>query len=153
MVATSEKNLARTFGRSARTPALELSLQAVAASRAGPLREWLKSLGLGCVNILLATRYCGSAVLNDSDFKKVEELKPLFMNLMGDLVQTSKRSDISSGDSDCVKSTIQELLQISQELSSYEYLITIEKEMTDFGENSPIREVVKFAIEKSNSIL
>ena len=97
--------------------------------------------------------YRSSGVLTESDFKKVEDIKPLFQNLMGDLVQTSKRSDISSGDADCIKSTIRELLQISEELSSYEYLITIEKEMTDFGDNSPMRDIVKFAIEKSNTIL
>ena len=86
-------------------------------------------------------------------FKKVEDIKPLFQNLMGDLVQTSKRPDISSGDAECIKSTIRELLQISDELSSYEYLITIEKEMTDFGDNNPMRGIVKFAVEKSNTIL
>ena len=94
-----------------------------------------------------------AGVLSESDFKKVEQIKPLFLNLMGDLVQTSKRPDLAGGDSECIKATIQELLQISQELSSYEYLITIEREMTDFGENSPMRDVIKFAIENSNTIL
>ena len=42
---------------------------------------------------------------------------------------------------------------MSQELSSYEYLITMEKDLTDFGENSPMRDVVKFAIDKSTAIL
>jgi len=71
---------------------------------------------------------------------------------MTDLVQTSK-PDISTADADCITSTIRELLQISKELSSYEYLITIEKEIKDFGDNSPVQGVVKFAIEKSNTIL
>jgi hypothetical protein len=122
-----------------------------AASGAG--RACMKSLGLGLAIILLAPGVCSSGVLTDSDLKKVEDIKPLFQNLMGDLVQTSKRSDISSGDADCVKSTIRELLQISDELSSYEYLITIEREMTDFGDKNPMRGIVKFAVEKSNSIL
>src|SRR5258708_36992257 len=72
---------------------------------------------------------------------------------MGDLVQTSKRPDISTGDADCIKSTIREFLQISEELSSYEYLITIEKEITDFGDNNPMRGIVKFAIENPKTIL
>ena len=72
---------------------------------------------------------------------------------MTDLVQTSKRPDISTADADCITSTIRELLQISEELSSYEYLITIEEEIKDFGDNSPVQGVVKFAIEKSNTIL
>jgi hypothetical protein len=113
---------------------------------------WMKSLGFGLAITLLASN-ASSGVLSESDFKKVEDIKPLFQNLMGDLVQTSKRPDISSGDADCIKSTIRELLQISEELSSYEYLITIEKEMTDFGDNNPMRGIVKFAIEKSNTIL
>jgi hypothetical protein len=113
----------------------------------------LKSFSLGLAIILLAPGVCCSGVLTESDMKKVEDIKPLFQNLMGDLVQTSKRSDLSSGDADCVKSTIRELLQISDELSSYEYLITIEREMTDFGDNNPMRGIVKFAVEKSNTIL
>jgi hypothetical protein len=114
---------------------------------------WMMSLGFGLAITLLAPNVSSSGVLTESDFKKVEDIKPLFQSLMGDLVQTSKRPDISGGDADCIKSTIRELLQISEELSSYEYLITIEKEMTDFGDNSPMRGIVKFAIEKSNTIL
>ncbi|MGH6712255.1 MAG: hypothetical protein ACREEK_25215 [Bradyrhizobium sp.] len=122
-------------------------------SIAAPRRGWLGSLVLGVAMLVLAPDVSRSGVLSESDFKKVEAIKPLFQNLMGDLVQTSKRSDLSSGDVECVMSTIRELLQISEELSSYEYLITIEKEMTDFGDNSPVKGVVKFAIEKSNTIL
>jgi hypothetical protein len=114
---------------------------------------WIRSLVVGFGILMLAPGVSNSGVLSESDFKKVEEIKPLFQNLMGDLAQTSKRSDISSGDADCITSTMRELLQISEELSSYEYLITIEKEMTDFGDNSPVQGVVKFAIEKSNTIL
>src|SRR5260370_7778256 len=120
------------------------------ASRA---RGWMKSLGFGLVITLVASNATNRGVLSESDFKKVEDIKPLFQTLMGDLVQTSKRPDISTGDADCIKSTIRELLQISEELSSYEYLITIEKEMTDFGDNNPMRGIVKFAVEKSNTIL
>ena len=115
-------------------------------------RRWMQ-LTLGFAVVLLGSNVSSGGVLNESDFRKVEGIKPLFQNLMADLVQTSKRSDISSGDADCVMSTIRELLQISEELSSYEYLITIEKEITDFGDNSPVQGVVKFAIEKSNTIL
>ena len=122
-------------------------------SVAGLRRRWVGSLVVGTALLVLAPDVSRSGVLNENDFKKVETIKPLFQNLMIDLVQTSKRSDISSGDADCVMSTIRELLQISEELSSYEYLITIEKEITDSGDNSPIKGVVKFAIEKSNTIL
>jgi len=108
--------------------------------------------GVGVV--LVATATCGAGVLRQSDFQKVQDLRPMFLNLMGDLVQTAQRTDISSADAQCVKATIQELTQISQELSSYEYLITIEKDLSGGGgDDSPVREVVKFAINQSNSIL
>jgi hypothetical protein len=118
-----------------------------------PRRGCMALYALAFAFLVLAPAMASAGVLSESDFRKVEEIKPLFQNLMGDLVQTSKRTDISSGDADCITSTIRELLQISDELSSYEYLITIEKEMTDFGEKSPMRGVVKFAIEKSNAVL
>lgn len=124
---------------------------ATAVRNAITARGSMRLLAFGLALLMPGASFGG--VLSESDFRKVEDIKPLFQSLMGDLVQTSKRPDISSGDTDCVVSTIRELLQISEELSSYEYLITIEKEVTDFGDNSPVLGVVKFAIEKSNTIL
>ena len=121
------------------------------AASSGARRGWMVSSSLAI--LLLAPGVSNGGVLSDSDLKKVEDIKPLFMNLMGDLVQTSKRPDISSGDAECINSTIRELMQISDELSSYEYLITIEKDMTDFGDHNPMQGVIKFAVEKSNAIL
>jgi hypothetical protein len=134
-----------------RTPAREFVRER--RSIVGAQCGWIRSLVLGFGILMLAPGVSSSGVLSESDFKKVEEIKPLFQSLMSDLVQTSKRSDISGGDVDCIASAIRDLLQISDELSSYEYLITIEKEMTDFGDNSPVQGIVKFAIEKSNTIL
>lgn len=94
-----------------------------------------------------------AGILSESDFKQVESLKPLFANLMKDLVETAKRPDVASGDAGCINSTIRELLQISDELASYEYLITMQKEMTDVGDDASMRDVVKFAVENSNMIL
>jgi hypothetical protein len=107
----------------------------------------------GVALAIFASDASNGGVLTEREFAKVDGIKPLFLNLMGDLVETSKRSDLSDGDADCIKSAIRELVQISDELSSFEYLITIEKEMTDFGENNPMRGIVKFAVEKSNTIL
>ncbi|WFU45907.1 hypothetical protein QA640_44685 (plasmid) [Bradyrhizobium sp. CB82] len=107
------------------------------------------SLGLG----LFLTSVCCAGVLSESDFRQAESLRPLFANLMNDLVATAKRPDVSSGDADCVNSTIRELLQISDELVSYEYLITMEKDLTDFGDKNPMRDIVKFAVDKSSTIL
>jgi hypothetical protein len=108
---------------------------------------------LGVAIIMSVPAASRGGVLSESDFKRVETVKPLFQSLMVDLVQTSKRTDISASDAECVTSTMRELLQISEELSSYEYLITIEKEINDAGESSPVKGVVKFAIEKTSTIL
>jgi hypothetical protein len=120
---------------------------------AGRATRWIRLASVGFAIFLFTPDISMSGVLTENDFKKIEDIKPLFQNLMGDLVQTSRRPDLSSGDADCIKLTIRELLQISEELSSYEYLITIEKEMTDFGDNNPMRGIVKFAVDKSNTIL
>ncbi|MGA7805022.1 MAG: hypothetical protein WCB02_10425, partial [Bradyrhizobium sp.] len=108
---------------------------------------------MGLVVILLMPIASIGRILSESDFKQAESLKPLFANLMNDLVATSKHPDATSGDVGCVNSTIRELLQISDELASYEYLITMEKEITDVGDDSPMRDVVRFAVEKSDMIL
>ena len=120
---------------------------------AGAIRVIAARLAWPCVALLIATKMCVAGVLSPADLKRVEDLRPMFAGLMADLVQTSKRTDIPAVDVDCVKATVQNLLEISQELSSYEYLITIEKELTSVGENDPTRDVVKFAIEQSANIL
>jgi hypothetical protein len=107
----------------------------------------------GIMLAVLAPTTSNGGVLSEGDLKQVGSLKPLFANLMNDLVQTAKRSDIASGDVTCIDSTIQELLQISDELASYEYLIAMDKDVTGFGENNPMRGIVKFAADKSNTIL
>lgn len=124
------------------------SLTLTAAARAVVTR-----LAWPCLGLLLATKVCLAGVLSPADLKRVEDLRPMFAGLMADLVQTSKRTDIPAADADCVRSTIQNLVEISQELSSFEYLITIEKELTNVSENDPTRDVVKFAVEQSTNIL
>jgi hypothetical protein len=118
-----------------------------------PPRAQQAMVAMAVIMTLLAPASLWSGVLSESDFRQAESLKPRFANLMQDLVATAKRPDVATGDAGCINSTIRELLQISDELASYEYLITMEKEMTDFGENSPMRDIVKFAVEKSNMIL
>lgn len=105
-----------------------------------------------CLAALTAGASYGG-ILSDADLKRVEGLRPLFESLMNDLVQTSKRSDVSSGDASCINSMIQELLQISNELASYEYLIAMDKEIGAFGEKNPMRDIIKFAADKSSAIL
>jgi hypothetical protein len=105
------------------------------------------------VAALLLPAVSHGGVLSESEMQKVETLKPLFANLMIDLSQTARRSDVAAGDVNCINSTIQELLQISDELASYEYLIAMDKEISGFDEKNPMRDLVKFAADKSSAIL
>jgi hypothetical protein len=127
--------------------------QADRVKRAGAVRVVASRLAWQCLGLLVATKMCVAGVLSPADLKRVEDLRPMFAGLMADLVQTTKRTDIPAVDADCVKATMQNLVEISQELSSYEYLITIEKELTNVSENDPTRDVVKFAVEQSINIL
>jgi hypothetical protein len=115
-------------------------------------------VSLGVIGALLLPATSTAGVLSENDLQKVEALKPLFANLMSDLSQTAKRSDVAAADVNCINSTIQELLQISDELASYEYLIGMDREIKDFsdknpGDKNPMRDLVKFAADKSSSIL
>src|ERR1700758_5744879 len=102
-----------------------------------PARAQRKMLAASLVLGLFLPSVCCAGVLSESDFRQAESLKPLFANLMNDLVETAKRPDVSSGDAGCINSTIRELLQISDELASYEYLIGMDREIKDFGDKSP----------------
>ena len=56
--------------------------------------EYLGPVALACLVVLLGATAGGAGVLSQGDSQKVQELKPMFLNLMGDLVQTSKRTDM-----------------------------------------------------------
>jgi len=108
---------------------------------------------LALTTILLLPAAANAGVLSETDLQKVEALKPLFAALMVDLSQTAKRPDIAEVDVNCINSTIQELLQISDELASYEYLIAMDRDIKDSGDNNPMHDLVKFAADKSSAIL
>jgi hypothetical protein len=110
-------------------------------------------LGTVLAAALLLPAALHAGVLSETDLRKVDALRPLFASLMIDLSTTAKRTDIASGDLDCINSTIQELMQISDELASYEYLIAMDRDIGGFDEKNPMKDLVKFAAEKSSAIL
>jgi hypothetical protein len=116
------------------------------------LARW-SILSFGVIAALLSPAASSAGVLSENDLQRVEALKPLFANLMSDLSQTAKRPDVAAADASCINSTIQELLQISDELASYEYLIGMDREIKDLGDKNPMHDLVKFAADKSSSIL
>jgi hypothetical protein len=52
-----------------------------------------------------------------------------------------------------MKRTLQDLIQASQELGSYEYLITIESQMSDFGDDKALKDILRFAVSRAVDIL
>ena len=114
-------------------------------------RQCVLTIGMAAALLLPTASHGG--VLAESDLQKVESLRPLFANLMSDLAQTARRTDVAAGEVNCINSTIEELLQISDELASYEYLIAMDRDISGFGEKSPMRDLVKFAADKSSAIL
>ena len=92
-------------------------------------------------------------VLQEGDFARISEIKTSFVKVTGDIAQSLKRPDISSEDSECIKSALRELLQIAEELSSYEYLITIESEIGDFGDDTAMKGILQFALDRAVGLL
>jgi hypothetical protein len=92
-------------------------------------------------------------VLSDADLEKIASVKKLSIDVMTDITMLSRRPDLSQADSDCVKSTLRSLTQITDELQSYEYLITIEGQLKDFDDDKSVRGILRFAVENALKIL
>ena len=92
-------------------------------------------------------------VLEDKDFERISEIKALFLNLTGDIARSLQVAGISAGEIDCMKRTLQDLAQASDELGSYEYLITIESQMDDYGDDRALKDILQYAVAKALDIL
>jgi hypothetical protein len=92
-------------------------------------------------------------VLDEQDFASIAEIKTSFEKVANDMTLALRRPDISGADSECVQSALRELLQISEELASYEYLITIEAQIGDFGDDGAMKSILRFAVDKAVDIL
>jgi hypothetical protein len=103
--------------------------------------------------VVLSAGSGNARVLEERDLEGVAQIKSSFAEVVGDIVQTSRRTYISGAEGECIRSTLRELMQISDELASYEYLITIENEIKDFGYDSTIRGIIRFAVDKAVRIL
>lgn len=92
-------------------------------------------------------------VLDDGDLQRIATIKTSFTDVVTDVAQSSQRPDLSSADSECMNSALRELMQISEELKSYEYLITIENQLNDVGDDDSMRGILRFAVDKALDIL
>jgi hypothetical protein len=108
---------------------------------------------LGLLALTMCPLPAGARVLDDKDIARISEIRELFVTLTSDIGKSLQRTDISSGEADCMKRTLQDLIQASQELGSYEYLITIESQMSDFGDDKALKDILRFAVSRALDIL
>jgi len=92
-------------------------------------------------------------VLDDGDLERVSAIRTNFTNVVTDVAQLSRRPDLPSGESECLQSGLREFMQIADELKSYEYLLTIEGQLTDVGNDDALKGILRFAVDKTMSIL
>ena len=106
--------------------------------------------------LLLAGLCPGSGnagVLSDEDWAKVSQVKKLLSALSGDFVETMRTPGLSAGDADCMLSLLRNFSEASEELGSYVYLITIETKVSDYGDDSGMKVILRFAVDKALAIL
>jgi hypothetical protein len=132
--------------RHRRLPALHVGLRTAAAAL---LRAGLPALGVLAALSSLAP----AAVLNEDDRSRIARIKPSFVQVMTDVSQSAQRQDLSQQDGDCIRSALQGLMQISEELRTYENLITIEGELNDFGDDRTLRSILRFAVDNALKVL
>jgi hypothetical protein len=121
--------------------------------RGGRFGKMMRAALLGLL-LLGMWPYPGKArVLEDKDFEKISEVKTLFLNLTGDIAQSLQVAGISAGEVNCMKRTLQDLALTSDELGSYEYLITIESQMDDFGDDRALKDILRYAVARALDVL
>jgi hypothetical protein len=119
-----------------------------------PQRSGLVKTIVLALAVLVSSRAAIQArVLDDHDLERISNIKTSFADVMTDVVQSTKRPDLSAADAECLNSALHELMQISEELKSYEYLLTIESQLNDFGDDKAMKDILRFAVEKSLDIL
>jgi hypothetical protein len=136
-----------------RKPDPSISTDSAAISpRRGPACL-IQSAMFGLILLAHSSHLIQARVLNDEDFRKLSSIKTSFAEVVTNISQLSKRPDLASQDADCMNSVLRDLLQISEELKSYEYLITIENQLTDVDDDADLKHIVRFAVGKALEVL
>src|SRR5262249_12730595 len=101
--------------------------------RAGSFRpsKTACSIVLGLMVLLSSATLTEARVINEQDLQKISEINTIFTSLTNDIAQALKRAAAPGAESDCLKSTQQEVAQTWEELRSYQYLLNIVSEMDD----------------------
>jgi hypothetical protein len=113
----------------------------------------MKPIILALMILALSPTLAKARVLNEKDLERLSEINSTFTKLTSELAQSFNRPDISRDESDCIKSTWQELNQTSEELSSYQYLIGIVSEIDDSSDDDAMRGLIRFALDKTIDVL
>ena len=113
----------------------------------------MKRSALPLLVVVLLPALAQARVLNQNDLERLSQMNAVFSKLTSDLAQSFKRPDISRDESDCIRSTWQDLNQTSEELSSYQYLIGIVSGIDDSGEEDAMRGLIRFALDKTIQVL
>ena len=138
---------------------LERCLRRIAQSFAFPKQlahppcNRMKRRALPLLVVVLLPALTQARVLSQNDLERLSEMNAVFSKLTSDLGQSFKRPDISRDESDCIRSTWQELNQTSEELLSYQYLIGIVSGIDDSGEEDAMRGLIRFALDKTIQVL
>jgi hypothetical protein len=138
---------------------LERCLRRIAQSFAFPEQsahppcKRMKHSVLPLLVVALFPALAQARVLSQNDLERLSEMNAVFSKLTSDLAQSFKRPDISRDESDCIRSTWQDLNQTSEELSSYQYLIGIVSGIDDSGEEDAMRGLIRFALDKTIQVL
>ena len=116
-------------------------------------RKRMKSLLLALTIFALTPTFAKGQVLTAKDLELLSEMKNTFTKLTSELAQSFNRQDISRDESECIKSTWQDLRQTYEELSSYEYLIGIASQIDNSGNDTTTRGLIRFALDKAIAML
>jgi hypothetical protein len=106
-----------------------------------------------CLFLICSPQTPHARVLTSDELERMSTAKTSFTRLLTEIIQISKRPDLPATENECINSIFRELIQTSEELGSYEYLITIETELTDLGDDSSMKGVMKFAVDKAVDVL
>jgi hypothetical protein len=108
---------------------------------------------IGAMALVALPDQLGAGALNNRDFENVSQIERSFRAVMRELTEASQSPTVVPAESECIRNTLQNLAQASDELSKYEYLITIEKQIRDSTDDDAMKDVIKFAIDKTLEIL
>jgi hypothetical protein len=117
------------------------------------LSKKICSIALTLMVFVSSATFANARVINEKDLAKISEIKTIFDSLTNDIAQSLKRAPVPSPETDCLKSIQQDVVQTSDELSSYQYLLALVGEMDDFGDDASLRNLVRFALDKSIAML